>query len=165
MKSWYLIQTKPRQEDLARYNLQRQGYTVYLPITLVRRRKRGKSYSAPGPMFPLYLFIQLNSGIDDWGPIRSTIGVARLVKFGQMPARVPDDLMSILKEREDTRGIQIIPERAYRQGESVRISEGPFEGYEAIVYAKSAKERIVLLLKVVENYIKIELNTRELEPL
>jgi len=35
-------------------------------------------------LFPRYLFVQLDIGPQglDWGPIRSTMGVSRLVRFG-----------------------------------------------------------------------------------
>ncbi len=165
MKYWYLIQAKPRQENRAKENLERQGYTVYLPIARIRRQRRGKVHSAFGPMFPMYLFIFLGDGIDDWGPIRSTAGVSKLVKFGQIPARVPGTLIDALKAREDASGIQVLPEKMYQVGDRVRISEGPFEGYEAVIFAKSARERTILLLKVIENYIKLELDSHHLESL
>jgi len=165
MQFWYLIQTKSGQENTARINLERQGYKVYLPIAPVRRRRRGKTYLESGPMFPLYLFINLSEGIDDWGPIRSTIGVARLVRFGQVPAQLPDRLIQALKSREDVNGVQIIMEREYESGDKIRIIEGPFEGYEAIIHSKSAKERTVILLKLAENHVKLELNSKYLEPL
>jgi transcriptional antiterminator RfaH len=164
MNSWFLIQTKPRQEKIAKENLERQGYTVYLPVAPVRRRRRGRSYTEPGPMFPLYLFISLNVGVDDWGPLRSTIGVAKPVRFGYIPARVPAGLIEELKGREDAHGVQILPPRPMRTGDKVRVSEGLFEGYEAIIYAKSSKERTILLLKVIENFVKVELDSRLLEP-
>jgi transcriptional antiterminator RfaH len=165
MKSWYLIQTKPRQEHTARHNLEKQGFSVYLPMAYIRRRRHGKSYTGPGPMFPRYLFIHLGSGTDDWGPIRSTIGVAKLVRFGQLPARVPDRLISVLKDREDERGILAMPDRTFQPGDRVRIAEGPFEGYEAVIHAKTAKERTILLLKVLETHVKLELETGHLEAL
>jgi transcriptional antiterminator RfaH len=161
--SWYLIQTKPRQENLARLNLERQGYTIYMPVIPVRRRRRGKLYTEAGPMFPLYLFISLSDGIDDWGPIRSTLGVAKLVTFGNIPARVPESLIETLKACEDTKGIQIIQSKAYRAGDKVRITDGPFVGYEAVIQSSSARTRSVLLLKVVENYIKLSIDVEHLE--
>lgn len=164
MKSWYLIQSKPRQETLARENLERQGYITYLPIARVKRLKRGRSVSEPGPMFPMYLFIYLGQGSDDWGPIRSTIGVAKLVKFGQIPASVPSRLVDMLRSREDESGIQILPTRDFQAGDRVRISEGPFEGYEAVIFSSSAKERTVLLLKIIEHHIRLEIDTAQLEP-
>lgn len=163
MTSWYLIQTKPRQETIARDNLARQGYETYLPLAPVRRRRRERSYLEPGPMFPRYLFILLSEGIDDWGPIRSTLGVASLVRFGQTVARVPDKLIATLKTREDEHGIQKLPEKTYLPGDKVRISGGPFEGYEAVIHATSSRERVILLMKVIENFVKVELDSRYLE--
>jgi transcriptional antiterminator RfaH len=165
LDAWYLIQTKPRQETLAKNNLQRQGFNIYLPMAPTRRRKRGKAYYLPGPMFPLYLFIYLNDGIDDWGPIRSTIGVSKLVYFGRIPARVPSGLIDTLKGREDVEGLQIIPDNNFDVGDKVLISQGLFEGYEAIVHAKSEQKRSLLLLSLIESFIKIELDSHSLDHL
>jgi transcriptional antiterminator RfaH len=162
MKAWYLIQTKPRQEKLAMINLDRQGYTTYLPI--IRRRNRLKpSGMETAPLFPRYLFIQLNDGSDDWGPIRSTLGVHKLVRFGQIPARVPESLIVVLRHREDAQGIQILPKKSFHIGDKVRIVEGPLEGYEAVIHSRSVKERTVLLMKIIENYVKVEINDGSLE--
>lgn len=163
MESWYLIQTKPRQEYLARENLERQGYRTYLPIAPVRRRKGGRTFSSPGPMFPRYLFIHLNEGIDDWGPIRSTLGVAKLVKFGMVPARIPDGLINTLMTREDAQGVQVLPSRVFKAGDRVRVTEGLFEGYEAVVQAKTARERILVLMNIIESHLKVELPGSTLE--
>lgn len=109
MKYWYLLQAKPRQANLAKLNLERQGYTVYLPLAPVRPKMRGKVTIESAPMFPLYLFIHLQEGTDDLGPIRSTISLARLVRFGQIPARISDKLILMLKNREDEKSIQRLP--------------------------------------------------------
>jgi transcriptional antiterminator RfaH len=74
-----------------------------------RKRVRGRYRSLVEPMFPRYLFIQLDDEGDDWGPIRSTIGVANMVRFGMMPARVPDGLVQLLRGREDEQGVQSLP--------------------------------------------------------
>lgn len=81
-KHWYLAHSKPGQEEVAKTNLERQGYTVYLPLCNLFRRRMGRRLAVIGPLFPRYLFIQLESGVDDWRPIRSTKGVAALVRFG-----------------------------------------------------------------------------------
>lgn len=164
MKAWYLIQSKPRQEYLAQENLERQGYGTYLPVTTVRRRRRGKSFSEVGPMFPRYLFIHLSEKTDDWRPIRSTFGVSNLVRFGQTPARVPDYLINNIRVREDETGLCILPERDFKKGDKVRIAEGPFEGYEAIFQSKTARDRVSLLLQVIQNSINIVVDQRLIEP-
>ena len=66
MKSWYLIYSKPRGEELAKTHLERQGYEVYLPLILGRIKRRGRTEKSIQPMFPRYLFIHLSDQTDDW---------------------------------------------------------------------------------------------------
>ena len=163
MQAWYLIQTKPRQENTARENLARQGYRIYLPLAPIRGRRRGRSYTRIGPMFPRYLFIHLSEGVDDWGPIRSTLGVTSIVRFGQQPARVPDALITSLREREDEKGIQRLPAKPLASGDTLRIAEGPLEGYEGLFYAHSSKDRVILLIRILEQYTKVEVALDKIE--
>ena len=165
MKCWYLIQTKSRQERLAQENLERQGYMTYLPFAEIRRRRRGKTIRVVDPMFPRYLFIHLSDETDDWRPIRSTIGVSTLVRFGQIPARVPDSLISTLRNRENEQGIQIIDTPDFQTGQNIRIAEGPMEGYEGIFQSKTGKERVTILLQIAEKSISIQLASDQIEPL
>ncbi len=164
MKSWYLIHTKPRQEKLAEENLERQGYETYLPMAEIRRKRRGRSVRVIDPMFPRYLFIHLSDETDDWRPIRSTLGVAALVKFGQEPARIHDRLIDALRKRETESGYHKLEPKSVIKGTPVRIAEGPFEGFEGIYKCKSGKERVVLLLQVAQQAVKIDVLASDIEP-
>ena len=164
MKAWYLVFSKPQRERLALENLERQKYQVYLPLVRNRRRVGGRYRSLIEPMFPRYLFIQLDDKTDDWGPIRSTIGVARMVRFGMIPARLPDTLVQLLREREDGQGIQSLPGQDFKRGDRVRIVEGVMAGYEAIYQSGSGRERVILLLEIAERSAKIILKQDNIEP-
>ena len=164
MLAWYLVYSKPQQERLALENLERQGYESYLPFIRSRRRRSGRYISVIEPMFPRYLFLHLSDETDNWGPIRSTIGVSKLVRFGDMPARVPDDLIDALKRREDASGVQNLPEPAFKAGEKVRIVEGPMAGYEGIFHAKTSQERVVILLEIVGQSTRVQLAVGHIEP-
>lgn len=164
MKNWYLIHTKPRQENAAKENLQRQGYEIYLPLASVRRRRRGRTIRVTEAMFPRYLFIHLSNQDDDWRPIRSTIGVAAMVKFGQEPARVPDSLISSLLNREDENGVLVLAVREFQSGDAVKIMEGPMEGYEGIFHSHTGKERVSILLKIAQKSIRVQLASDQIEP-
>ena len=163
MKKWYLIHCKPRQESLALENLERQGYAGYLPLTTVRKRIKGRVVSGIGPMFPRYLFIRLSDTSDDWRPIRSTIGVANLVRFGQAAAQVPDQLIASLRNSEDEKGLCPVEQKSYKEGDHVRIAQGVFEGYEAILTARSSKERVELLISNLEKSMKIYINQSDID--
>lgn len=149
MRHWYLVYSKPRAETQARLNLTRQGFTTYLPLVRQTRRQRGRRVVRVEPLFPRYLFVQLDPQVDNWSPIRSTLGVSNLVRFGGEAVPVPDDLVEVLLARGDEQGIHLLPPLEFTQGERVRVKEGPLMGYEGIFIARSARERVLLLLDIV----------------
>jgi transcriptional antiterminator RfaH len=163
MKAWYLIYSKPQQEQLALENLERQGYPSYLPLIRNRKRRRGRYVSVIEPMFPRYLFVHLSDETDNWGPIRSTIGVANLVRFGMRAARVPDSLVHMMQSR-DEEGVQALAQPELKPGDPVRIVEGVMAGYEAIFQARTGKERVVLLLQLAQDRTaRIQVSANDIE--
>ncbi len=73
---WYAIHSKPRQEERALENLERQGFQAWLPMLTVEKFRRGKLAKVVEPMFSRYLFIRLDTEQTNWSPIRSTLGVS-----------------------------------------------------------------------------------------
>ena len=69
---WYLVHTKPRQENCALENLERQAYPCYLPTLLTEKLRQGALTVTNEPLFPRYLFIRLGQGASakSWAPIR-----------------------------------------------------------------------------------------------
>jgi len=104
--SWCLIATKPQSEFKAQENLLRQSYEVYLPLVQTSRRRNGKKIKRTEAFFLATLFISLDKGTDNWSPIRSTIGVAGMVRFGGMPAVVPENMIANLEKNENKFGFQ-----------------------------------------------------------
>lgn len=153
-KNWYLIYSKPRQEQLACENLTRQAYTVYLPriIQIQNRRHAGRDSETIAPMFPRYLFIHLNKSTDNWAPIRSTIGVSGLVQFGQYNAVVPDELIRTLQSACNSEGVHESIKKEFQIGEKVRIIHGIARDYEGVIHSTRSSERIELLLSTVAGH-------------
>lgn len=164
MRAWYLIYSKPQRERLALENLERQGYLSYLPLIRNRRRRKGRYVSIIEPMFPRYLFVHLSDKTDNWGPIRSTLGVANMVRFGMQAARVPDSLIEMMEER-DEEGVQTLAPPELEPGDQVLIVEGVMAGYEAIFQARTSKERVVLLLQLAQDRTaRIQVSAHDIEP-
>ena len=155
-RSWYLIYAKPRQEQVAYNNLERQGYVSYLPKMTIRRRRANEYKEIIEPMFPRYLFISLCADVDNWMPVRSTRGVASLVRFGGYPAKVPDKLIEFIKQKENKYKHVGEAVEALKPGDKVRILDGAWDGYEAIFEVKSSKERVTLLLDILGSTTRIE---------
>ncbi len=162
--AWYLVHTKPQQEYRAQENLKRQGYTTYLPVFRNRRRRKNRYIERTEPLFPRYLFIQLSQETDNWAPIRSTIGVSALVRFGTRPAQVPNELVEVLVAREDENGIQDLPPPEFTKGDRVRIVEGVMSGLEGIYMAKDSTERVTILLEIAGRHTRVSLSEHSLYP-
>lgn len=163
MKTWFLIYTKVRQERVAATNLIRQGYEIYLPFSKQRKTKRQKRQSVIEPLFPRYLFIRIDTGIEDLRPIRSTIGVSHLVRFGDSPAQVPQDLIDSIQANADEEGYICLDDEDFAKGERVRVAAGPLFGSQGIFLEKKASDRVVLLLDIVGRQTRTTLKATEIE--
>lgn len=161
---WYLVYSKPRQEEVASRNLRQQGFDTYLPRVRTTRRRAGRRVGVVDALFPRYLFVRLDRARDNWAPIRSTIGVTSLVRFGNDPAEVPESLVRYLREREDESGMQIVDVGRLRPGQSVRVEEGPLAGYEGIFLARTGRDRVVVLLNILGRNARLELEEEALGP-
>lgn len=152
---WYLIFTKPRQEDTAKINLERQGFITYFPLLQLHKRVRNLYQVVTEPLFPRYIFIHLNSEIGDWSKIRSTRGCISLVRFGMLPACVPDALIEQLRGDESKRLIQqeeSTPD--FKTGDRIQVLDGILGGYEGIVQMKNSQQRVTLLLALAEGHTR-----------
>ncbi|PLX61359.1 transcription/translation regulatory transformer protein RfaH [Sedimenticola selenatireducens] len=153
--AWHLIHTKPRQERTAREQLERQGYTTYLPEI----RQPSKARTPTAPLFPRYLFIRLTAGLDDWTPIRSTRGVSSLVRVGMNPAIISDQLITAIQQRAEADGLHRPPAKTFNKGDRVRLVSGPFADYEAIFSEQRAENRAIILLNLIGQQNRIEVPT------
>jgi len=153
MKKWYLIQTKPQQESIATKNLSNQGFEVFFPKAIIKN----KTVS----LFPGYLFIRLDDKNQNWTPIRSTKGVSNFVRFGLSFAKVPDQIISMIKIQQQQTIEKMIDICSHQKGDYLEIQTGAFKGQQAIFQNYSAQNRVVVLLKLIGQQQEIELMEKE----
>ena len=146
-KAWYVVATKPRQEVVAQEHLQRQGYATLLPTLRLRKRQRGKWQEVTEPTFPGYVFVGLELGRDDMAPIRSTQGCRDLVRFGQQPAVVHEDIIRALQMGNSAQGASADEIKdPFSPGDVVLIEDGPFQGLSAIYCMNKGADRVQVLI-------------------
>ncbi|NBO41380.1 MAG: transcription/translation regulatory transformer protein RfaH [Betaproteobacteria bacterium] len=156
---WYAIHSKPRQEERALENLQRQGFEAWLPLMEVEKVLRSKLMRVIEPMFSRYLFIRLDTEQTNWSPIRSTLGVSKLVSFGNRPAVVSDDLIVALKNlpKQET-------QRLIQPGQQVKIVSGPLRGLEGIYQQSDGEMRAMVLIELLNKQHRIVTDMQDLRP-
>jgi transcriptional antiterminator RfaH len=161
MSVWCAAFTRPRQEDVARENLLRQGFRTYLPKLKQPKRRRGRWVEAVEPLFPRYLFVELDFGAHDISPIRSTRGVVSLVRFGPQPAMAPKGFVESLMAAEDpTSACHLAGLDPFRKGDPVIIASGPLAGTRAIFEEPTGQGRVTLLLHLLgrTNSVQVDRN-------
>ena len=159
---WYLVHTKPRLEKCALENLERQNFRCYLPMLATEKLRKGQLTLVDEPLFPRYLFIQLESGLTSpsWSPIRSTKGVSRLVSFGSEPAKVPDALVEALMAHET--GLRDKPVALFTPGDRVQVTQGPFAGVEGIYQMTEGERRVMVLIELMSKPVVLPLEPTQL---
>jgi transcriptional antiterminator RfaH len=157
--SWYAVQTHPHSEAKAASHLERQGYTIYLPRYLKRRRHARRIEIVPAPLFPSYLFVTIDMLSQRWRSIQSTIGVSRLVCNGEEPAVLPDAVVNELQDRHDENGfIQLALRPKFTTGDKIRILEGAFADCFGLYEGVADRERIAILLDLLGRKVRVVLD-------
>jgi len=149
MTKWYVAQTHPHAEQRAFAHLKRQGFRPYLPRYRKSRRHARKVESVLAPLFPGYLFIRLDVSAEQWRPIRSTVGIARLICEGDTPVAVPSGIVEDIMAREDAEGLLDVTDPSpWKPGDTVEVIDGPLTGQIGWFQKLADKDRIMVLLEL-----------------
>ena len=159
---WVLIYTKARQEIKANENLQRQGFKTFLPL-IAPTNKNGE-FKSLVPVFPRYLFLQINFELDNWTSIKSSYGVSNIVMFSEKFTSIPNKIIELIQDKLNGAGIykEDVSIVDYQKGDSVSIKEGSFAGIDAIFLSKKSKDRVRLLLKLLNTTIISEITKSDI---
>lgn len=161
---WFVAETLPRNEEKASFNLLRQNYKIYLPRYLKTRRHARKTDEVLAPLFPNYVFIALDTRVQEWRPINGTFGVKRLVTHGGLPAAVPTGVVEGLKAREVQAGVVTLEEPPpFKPGTPLRVLEGPFADHTVIFRGLDDRRRVQVLLSLLGRPVGITLDAAAVE--
>jgi transcriptional antiterminator RfaH len=111
----------------------------------------------PEPLFPRYLFIWLDGAVN-WMPIRSTLGVTSLVRFGAEPARVPESVVQAIEDGERATMASASAPRALSAGDAVAIVEGPFAGLRAVYDMPEGEQRAFVFIEMLSKAVRLAMD-------
>lgn len=162
---WYAVLTKPRAESVALVNLVRQGFECIYPRVRHSRRGSGGMVERIDPLFPRYVFLRADADLTSLASVRSTRGVAGLVRFGMAPAQVPDQVIATIRARSDADAVVELSVPTLRPGDEVRVTEGPLSGLSAIFQTQCGLERVRLLVRLLGDLCSVVVPRRHLAAL
>jgi len=156
---WFVAHTHPHAEAKATAHLNRQGFEIYFPRYLRRRRHARRIETVAAPLFPRYLFVAIDLGVQRWRSIYSTVGVSRLVCNGDDPTPVPNGIVEALQKRQDANGfIKLDSHPPFRTGDKIRVLDGAFSSCLGLFEGMAERERIAILLDLLGRKVRVVLD-------
>jgi transcription antitermination factor NusG len=160
--SWYALHIKPRFEKVVETQLQYKGYEAFLPVYTSTRKWSDRTKSISLPLFPSYLFCRFD--INSRLPILITPGVNFIVGAGRIPIPVDDIEMQSLCHLVKS-GLRPQPSPYIKEGQTVRVEDGPLEGLTGIVVRASGRDRLILSVTLLRRSVAVEVDSRWIKPL
>jgi transcriptional antiterminator RfaH len=149
--NWYVLQTKPKQENLVEAWLNFAKIEVFNPKIQEVRLVKGKKKKIAVPLFPCYVFAKLHPGLFDI--VIYTRGVRKILGVNGKPKPIKESVIETIKERLNGNAHIYIPEScldnfAIKPGDYVLVVDGPLKGFVGIVDKVNNLKSIVILVSM-----------------
>ena len=133
---WYVIHCYSGYENKVRHNLeqridsmnmQTEIFDVIVPTEEEIEVKEGKRKTIEKRVFPGYILVKMDLSEESWYVVRNTPGVTGFVGMGNTPTPLNDQDVSKIIRRMEAEAPTV--KVAYRSGQKVRITDGPFNDF------------------------------------
>jgi transcriptional antiterminator NusG len=172
-KSWFVVHTYSGYEERVKKNLEQrikfmdsesEITEVVVPTEDEIEVKSGQKQTVSKKILPGYVLIQMGMSDQSWKIVRNTPGVTGFVGGGDKPVPLTEEeITRILKQMEaEAPKLKI----GFRDGESVRVTDGPFLDFIGVVESiNSEKGKVKVLLSLFGRSTPVELDFLQVEKL
>lgn len=162
IRSWYVLHTKSRFENVVHEGLSGKCLEAFLPKVLVRSKRRDRNKMIRVPLFPGYVFVKTDLNPNEHLQILKTVGAVRLIGSSHGPVPVPDENVESLKimvagDRE------VITGTRYKKGDKVMVVNGPFTGVIGTFDRYRGKGRVQVHIEALGQYAAAEVDEDDIE--
>ena len=114
------------------------------------------------PLFPGYVFVNVSD--EERTPVLRTLGVVRLVSSGGKVCVLPDEDIARLRICTG-HSSEVEPYPYLNIGHRVRVTHGPFAGWEGILVEKQNATRLVVSVEHIRKSVSINIHGADVEAL
>ena len=161
--NWYALYVKSRHEFLVCGELQRKGIVTFLPsVTKLSQWKDRKKYVGC-PLFPGYLFVYIAPSPEEILKVIKTRGTVTFVSMNHgCPTPAWEEERKSLKIMLESVGkIDIYPH--LKEGASVRLKSGVFQGAEGILEKKNNQHVFIISIKMLGRSVGVKMHADAVE--
>jgi transcriptional antiterminator RfaH len=150
MESWYLLYCKRGQLLRAKAHLERQAVNCLSPMITLEKMVRGRRTAVSEPLFPNYMFVEFDPHRIHTTTISATRGVSHFIRFGNQPVVVSP---AVIHELIHNPVQDVTDPDTPQPGDTVLITDGVFEGLQAIYTEPDGEARSMLLLNLLNKQV------------
>ena len=170
-RAWYVIHCYSGYEKKVRHNLEQRIDTmgmkdkifdVIIPTQEEIEVRNGKRRSFERHVFPGYILINMILTEESWYVVRNTPSVTGFVGMGDEPTPLrPEEVQHILRRMEsEAPHIKV----AFKEGERVRIVDGPFNDFHGYVDTIDMEHsKVVVMVNFFGRETPVELDFLQVE--
>ncbi len=161
-RSWYVLHTRSRFENVVTEGLMKKSIDVFLPKILIRSKRTDRRKMIRVPLFPGYLFVKTDLNPTEHLEILKTAGAVRLIGNTEGPKPVPEEAVNSLMIMVSTNDT-ISTGEIYKKGDRVIVVHGPFSGVVGHFIRYGGKGRVVVNIEVLGQYAGVDVSEDDIE--
>ena len=170
---WFVIHTYSGYEERVKKNLEQrikfmdsgsEVLQVVIPTEDEIEVKDGQRRTVTKKILPGYVLVQMKMTDESWSVVRNTPGVTGFVGSGGKPTPLEEgEVSQILKQMEaGAPKVKV----GFRQGQSVRVTDGPFIDFVGVVdEINPGKGKVKVFLSLFGQETSVELDFLQVEKL
>lgn len=171
-KQWFVVHTYSGYEERVKRNLEQRIRfmdtgndisQVIVPTEDEIEVRNGQRRTMTKRMLPGYVLVQMRMTDESWNIVRNTPGVTGFVGGGNKPVPLlEEEVNQILQQTAETPKVKV----GFRQGQSVRVTSGPFIDFVGVVDEINVeKGKVKVLLSLFGRETPVELDFFQVEKL
>lgn len=164
IRSWYVLHTKSRFENVVNEGLLKKSMEVFLPKVRVRSKRRDRKAMIRIPLFPGYVFVKTDLTPLEHIEILKTIGAVRLIGSKAGPIPVPEESIESLKIMV-TGDNPVTTGTRFKKGDKVMVIYGPFTGLTGIFVRYRGRGRVIVNIDALGQFAGVDVSEEDVERL
>lgn len=169
---WYVVHTYSGHESRAKASLEERARSrglgdyfdeVLIPTESVIELRKGQKRTSTRKFFPGYMFVHMKLTRETWHLVKETPKITGFLG-GNNPSPVPEREILSVKQQETEGAAKPKPRILFDEGETVRVTDGPFSNFTGVVEeVKPEKQKIRVLVSIFGRATPVELDFTQVE--
>jgi transcription elongation factor/antiterminator RfaH len=154
---WFVVHTKPGNEERVKTNLLNQEIESYLPRVKLFQYSGGKMVQRIKPLFPNYLFAKLDLETH-FSKVKWTRGVNKILGSRSGPIPISEGVVRMIMEQAGQDDLIELQDKL-KDGDLIQVTSGPLKDLMGVFKKEmSSRGRVKILLSLIGVDVPVQIS-------